>query len=184
MNAKEQLAARLKERKGIEARTERSEPPGPVTPPRAPGKNGRRRPRYSPSQLRLVRLETQLRAANRRAEKAESSLGELQAKIKVAWAKNRAKNRRITYLEAVANARSREAKAAVERASRVQAGNEKVWRLQQEITRLQCAAKERLRPQRVAATGYMTKIRKLWGRIDALEAENEQLRTSAKGASA
>jgi DNA repair exonuclease SbcCD ATPase subunit len=188
MTAKETFAAALKERKGIDVRTGRNDPPAPAPPAPssgAPGPNGkrRRRARYSASQHALVRLEAQLRAANRRAEKAETALAALRAKIVVAWNRNREKNREITRLRAAANHSAAKAEAALAARDRVQAVNEKVWRLQQEIARLQAAAKERLRPQREKAAAYLTKIRNLWRRIDALEAENEQLRNHTKGKS-
>ena len=82
MNAREIFAATLKDRKGIDARAGRNDPPGPA-PPLAPGPRRARsgRARYSHSQHTLRRLESQAREANRRAEKAESAVAPLRAKL-------------------------------------------------------------------------------------------------------
>jgi hypothetical protein len=142
MTAKEIFAATLKDRKGIQARRD-DPPPAPAPPPRAPGVKGRRRARYSSGQHALLLLEAQLRAANRRADKAEAALAELQDTIKVMWDKNRKNLCKITHLEAIARRSAREAQAALAERDRVKATNEKVWRLNQEIARLRAAAKDR-----------------------------------------
>jgi chromosome segregation ATPase len=210
VNAKEKLLEQLKERAALAQAAELNHPSagdpapaagtdrpdGPAAEPtqklaallkgheEAVSEIGAADPRSAFGRHAIKRLEAQLHAATRRAEKAETALAELHAKIVVVWESNQEKNRRITHLQAVANARAREAKAAVARANGVKAVNEKVWRMQHEITRLKAAAKARLQPRREAACVAMRKVRKLLRRIDELEKENETLRKHTNGESA
>ena len=87
MSAIAKLAAALKERKGITTQTATGDPAPPPAPPthtRGPKGKHRRRPRYSASQYALVRLETRLRAAQKRIEELEAELAQVNTKEETA----------------------------------------------------------------------------------------------------
>ena len=80
MNARERLAARLQDRKGIGARPVPIDGPAPEQPP-GPRRARTGGPRYSHSQHAQLRLEGQARAANRRAERAEAALAPVRMEL-------------------------------------------------------------------------------------------------------
>lgn len=131
------FAAALKARKGLDAG--RNDPPAP-TPPiplRSPDKKGRRRPRYSAGRFEVLRLEGKLRQATSRAAKAEAALAALQdeiARVRAAAADD-ADRRKDELRRAIARADKAEAELAA--VKKVKVVNAKVWRLNQEIKRLQ-----------------------------------------------
>jgi hypothetical protein len=185
MSAIEDLAAALKERKGIGADATGNEPraAAPVLDEAAPGGDTgkaagrRRRRRYTPGRLHCLRLEQQLGEANRRTDKAESTLAELQAENAALLEKNR----QVERLRADAECRAAEAETLLAEVGKVEKVNETVWRKNQEIARLRAAldrpAKPKPDPKPCRASQIVfRRLQSAWKRIEALEAENEQLR--------
>jgi hypothetical protein len=132
MSANLNLAAAMKERKGIVcAAAHDPSAPAPTDAAKIARRKGGRR-RYSSGRQYALQLEARAHDAEAKAEKAKGKLASLRAELDALSETNR----ELKRLYADAEARAGEAKAALVAVEHVKETNDKVWRLNQEIARL------------------------------------------------